>query len=319
MQLSLQRTVAIKVLAPELAEDEKFRARFERESRLAALCDHPNIIPVYEAGETDGLLFIAMRWVDGNDLRAVLKREGPLDPERTLSILGQVAGALDAAHDRGLIHRDVKPANILVVLPGGVGMQEHVYLSDFGIAKMSSSAAFTRTGFFVGTPDYAAPEQFTDQDLDGRVDVYAVGCLLFQCLAGSPPFVRTQDVAVMYAHLHDPPPRLSEQRPEIPEALDDVIATAMAKQRDDRYRTAGEVIRAARAAPAVGGDLTGGDGLVQLNDVAAPETSSLRRAGRSQGQIEMPRSGMLRYPAGEPATAVRAERLCAPGYGRFTA
>jgi len=246
-QLSLGRTVALKVLGPELAEDEKFRSRFERESRLAALIDHPNIIPVYEAGEADGLLFLAMRWVDGSDLRELLTSEGPLTSERALSIVGQVAGALDAAHARGLVHRDVKPANILVARTGASG-EEHVYLSDFGIAKMASSASFTMTGFFVGTPDYAAPEQFTEQEVDGRVDVYALGCLLFQCLTGSPPFVRTQDVAVMYAHLNDPPPRLSEHRPGLPTALDTVIATAMAKQRDDRYSTAGELAAAARAA-----------------------------------------------------------------------
>jgi serine/threonine-protein kinase len=244
--LRLGRTVALKVLATELASDQGFRERFERESRLAALIDHPNIIPVYEEGEADGLLFIAMRWVEGSDLREILEREGPLDPERVVVLIEQVAAALDAAHERGLLHRDVKPGNVLVT--AGARQTEHVYLTDFGIAKLMSASALTRTGSFLGTPDYAAPEQFEGKELDPRADVYALGCLLFHCLSGHRPFERTEEVAVMYAHLNEPPPAISTVRQDVPRAFDDVIARAMAKRRDDRYPTCLEVALAARAA-----------------------------------------------------------------------
>lgn len=255
-QLRLGRAVALKVLAPSLAADDEFRERFERESRLAALIDHPNIVPVYEAGEADGLLFIAMRWVEGSDLGALLKRAGPLDPERALALLGQVGSALDAAHERGLVHRDVKPGNVLIVDGSARSRVEHVYLTDFGIAKMTTSGGLTRTGMFLGTPDYAAPEQFEGTELDGRSDVYALACLLFQCLAGSRPFERTTEIAVMYAHLHDPPPRVSELRRGLPVSLDAVIATGMAKKREERYASCHDLIEAADAALAGQGEHT---------------------------------------------------------------
>ena len=227
--LRLGRTVALKVLASALVSDQSFRERFERESRLAALIDHPNIIPVYEEGEAEGLLFIAMRWVEGSDLREILDREGPLEPERVVGLMEQVASALDAAHERGLLHRDVKPGNVLVTRGAGGHHAEHVYLTDFGIAKLMSASALTRTGSFLGTPDYAAPEQFQGQELDPRADVYALGCLLFHCLSGHRPYERTEEVAVMYAHLHEPPPSISAIRPDVPAAFDSVIAKAMAK------------------------------------------------------------------------------------------
>jgi serine/threonine-protein kinase len=250
-QLRLGRMVALKVLAPELAADDAFRERFDRESRLAALIEHPNIVPIYEAGEAEGLLFIAMRWVDGLDLGALLKLEGPLELGRTLDVLGQIASALDAAHAQGLVHRDVKPANVLVARGSRPPSVEHAYLTDFGIAKMTSGGpvgSVTRTGMFLGTADYASPEQFEGQELDGRADQYALGCLLFQCLTGSKPFERTQELAVMYAHLHDPPPRVTDTRRDVPPALDDVVAKAMAKHKEHRYASCGEVISAARAA-----------------------------------------------------------------------
>ena len=246
--LRLGRTVALKVLASALVSDQSFRERFERESRLAALIDHPNIIPVYEEGEAEGLLFIAMRWVEGSDLREILDREGPLEPERVVGLMEQVASALDAAHERGLLHRDVKPGNVLVTRGAGGHHAEHVYLTDFGIAKLMSASALTRTGSFLGTPDYAAPEQFQGQELDPRADVYALGCLLFHCLSGHRPYERTEEVAVMYAHLNEPPPSISAIRPDVPAAFDSVIAKAMAKHRDDRYATCAEVAAAARAA-----------------------------------------------------------------------
>ncbi|HEX9235366.1 MAG TPA: serine/threonine-protein kinase, partial [Actinomycetota bacterium] len=179
--LNLGRKIALKVLAPELAGDARFRERFVRESRLAASLEHPNIIPIHDAREADGVLYIAMRYVEGTDLKGLIKEEGRLDPGRTLSIVGQVAGALDAAHARGLVHRDVKPGNILIARASESGGPEHVYLSDFGLTKRATSdSGITATGQFVGTLDYAAPEQFEGKPLDGRTDQYSLGCCLYE-------------------------------------------------------------------------------------------------------------------------------------------
>jgi serine/threonine-protein kinase len=235
------------VLASPLAHDESFRERFTWESQRAAGLDHPNVIPIYDAGEidggdADGLLYIAMRYVDGSDLRSLLKREGRLGVGRTLYMIEQVASALDAAHDRDLIHRDVKPSNILIAEPS-----EHVYLTDFGVAKQTTAPDLTRTGIFVGTIEYAAPEQIEGLTLDRRTDVYALGCVLYECLAGRPPFEREAEVAVMHAHLTSPPPRLTDARPDLPKDLDRVIARAMAKSRDERFGTTPELIDAVHA------------------------------------------------------------------------
>ena len=245
--VSLGRKVALKVLASPLAHDPSFRERFMRESQRAAGLDHPNVIPIYDAGEVDGgdadgLLYIAMRYVDGPDLRSLLRREGHLGVGRTLFMLEQVASALDAAHDNDLIHRDVKPSNILIAEPS-----EHVYLTDFGVAKQTSAPDLTRTGIFVGTIEYAAPEQIEGLTLDRRTDVYALGCVLYECLAGRPPFERDAEVAVMHAHLTSPPPRLTEVRPDLPKELDRVVSRAMAKSRDERFATAPELVDAAHA------------------------------------------------------------------------
>jgi serine/threonine protein kinase len=246
--IRLGRKVALKVLAAPLAHDESYRERFIRESQRAADLDHPNVIPIYDAGEieggdSDGLLYIAMRYVEGSDLRTILRRDGPLGVGRTIFILDQIASALDAAHDRDLIHRDVKPSNILVAEPS-----EHVYLTDFGVAKQTTAPDLTRTGMFIGTVDYAAPEQIEGLTLDGRIDVYALGCMLYECLAGRPPFDREAEVAVMHAHLTTPPPKLTDVQPDLPKELDRVIAKAMAKSRDDRFATAPELVDAAQAA-----------------------------------------------------------------------
>ncbi|MDQ3895157.1 MAG: serine/threonine protein kinase, partial [Actinomycetota bacterium] len=246
--IRLGRKVALKVLAPALAQDASFRERFIQESQRAAELDHPNVIPIYDAGEVEqgegqGLLYIAMRYVRGADLKSMIAREGPLSVGRTLFILEQAASALDAAHDRDLIHRDVKPANILVAEPS-----DHVYLTDFGVAKHTASRGMTATGIFVGTVDYSAPEQIEGLPLDRRTDVYALGCLLFECLAARPPFDRDSELAAMHAHLTEPPPRLTDARPDLPKGLDRVIATALAKTRDDRFPTCPDVIEAARAA-----------------------------------------------------------------------
>jgi Protein kinase domain len=247
-QLRLGRKVALKLLAPELAENAGFRARFEHESRLAAALDHPNIVPLYEAGEADGLLFISMRYVEGTDLRALLNRDGRIEPERALDIAAQVASALDAAHARGLVHRDVKPGNILIA-PTVAGGPEHCYLTDFGLTKDTSSPVeLTATGTFVGTIDYIAPEQIEGATPDGRGDQYALACVLFECLTGHPPFPRDQEIVVMWAHLQDEPPAVTIDRPDLPRALDAVIARAMAKASSERYPSCTALVEAARAA-----------------------------------------------------------------------
>jgi len=233
----LKRKVALKVLPPELAEDERFRDRFIRESELAASLDHPNVLPIYEAGEQDGVLFIAMRFVDGMDLKKLLELEGPLGPDRTATIVGQVASALDAAHANGLVHRDVKPGNILLARPTDEGSLEHVYLSDFGLTKRAASdSGLTGTGVFVGTLNYAAPEQFEGGPLDARTDVYSLGCVVFECLTGAIPFRKEQDAALLYAHLHEPPPKVSALRPELPPGVDSVVARPIVKRPDQRYQ-----------------------------------------------------------------------------------
>lgn len=207
----LGRVVALKLLTAELTADEGFRKRFLREARAVAAVDHPHIIPVYEAGEADGVLFIAMRFVAGSDLRVVVGQEGGLSPERAAAFFSPVASALDAAHASGLVHRDVKPANILV--DAGPGRPEHVYLSDFGLARgMLSSSGLTRAGQFVGTPDYAAPEQISGRAVDGRADQYSLACVAYMLLTGSVLFVRDQPMAVLYAHVFEPPPRVTKAR-----------------------------------------------------------------------------------------------------------
>lgn len=247
--LGLKRKVALKLLAPQLAEDPRFRDRFVRESQVAASIDHPNVIPIYEAGQEEGVLFIAMRYVEGTDLRALLQAEGRLDEMRAVSFVQQIADALDAAHGRGLVHRDVKPGNVLIAKTAGSEAGEHVYLSDFGLTKRAASdSGITGTGQFVGTLDYAAPEQFEGKILDARTDIYSLGCLLYECLAGHAPFRRESDAAVMYAHLLEDPPPLTEQRPGLPEEIDAVIARAMAKKPELRYQAAGGLAAAARDA-----------------------------------------------------------------------
>ena len=242
----LGRRVALKLLAPALAEDAGFRQRFIRESRAAAAVDHPNIIPIYEAGEIDGALFIAMRYVHGGDVRSLLERENPLSPGRVWSIVSQVASALDAAHSFGLVHRDVKPGNMLLDASGGrgwgpAGQSEHVYLSDFGISKLQmASAALTQTGQFVGTLDYIAPEQIENQRIDGRADQYSLACAAFELLSGTRPFRKDTQLGLITAHLADPPPQVTARRPGLPPAVDQVLAVAMAKAPGQRYATCAE-------------------------------------------------------------------------------
>src|SRR5438552_4109534 len=217
----LQRKVALKVLSAELADDPKFRERFVRESRVAASIEDPNIVPIYEAGEADGVLFIAMRYVRGTDVKALIAHEGAFSPRRAVSIISQVASALDAAHAEGLIHRDIKPANILLVPAPDTSRPDKVYLSDFGLTKRASSdSGLTSTGQFVGTLDYAAPEQIEGNPLSPQTDVYSLGCVLYECLTARVPYQRDQDLARMHAHLMDPPPRVTDIRPELPSRID---------------------------------------------------------------------------------------------------
>jgi serine/threonine protein kinase len=246
-QVNLGRKVALKLLAPALADDNAFRARFEREWRLAASIDDPNIIPIYDAGEADGHLYLSMRYVQGYDLRALLARAGPLDSGETLAILTQVASALDAAHARGLVHRDVKPGNVLIMSSGPRAAIGHVYLADFGLTKRSASqSGLTRLGQFVGTLDYVAPEQIEGRVLDGRTDLYALGCVLYECLTGEAPFPRDSDPAVLYAHLREALPSVESRRPDIPHGIDAVIATATAKAPDQRFESGAALIAALR-------------------------------------------------------------------------
>jgi serine/threonine-protein kinase len=239
--LTLGRSVALKVIAPELAGDVAFRERFIRESQIAASIDHPNVLPVYRAGEEDGTLFLAIRLVGGTDLRTIIDRDGALGVDRATSIVTQVAAALDAAHARDLVHRDVKPANILVA-ESSADTPNHVYLSDFGLTKRAAArTGITHTGQFLGTADYAAPEQFEGKPLDGRTDLYSLGCVLFECLTGEPPYPRDREVAAMYAHLREPVPRPTQRRPDLPHAIDSVVARAMAKDPEDRFASGSEL------------------------------------------------------------------------------
>ncbi len=242
----LDRQVALKVLAPALAQDDAFRLRFIAESRAAAAVEDPHIIPVYEAGEAGGVLFIAMRLVRGGDLRTLVAQHGPLAPARAAWILSAVASALDAAHTAGLVHRDVKPANMLLdVRPG---RPDHVYLSDFGVSKASVASGLTGSGQFIGTVDYAAPEQIHGQPVDGRTDQYSLGCSAFELLCGHPPFFGKQWLAAMYSHLSEPPPIATSLRDELPAAVDSVFARVLAKSPADRYETCEEFASALRAA-----------------------------------------------------------------------
>ena len=244
----LDRHVALKLLPSELAQNGEYRARFLRESRQAAAIEHPSIVPVHDAGDANGVLYIAMRYIDGSDLGRTIAREGPLAPDRAVSVLAEIADALDAAHARGLVHRDVKPSNVLLSSPDAGG-RERAYLTDFGISKLvAGEAALTATGHVLGTAEYVAPELVEGGEVDSRADVYSLGCVLFECLAGEPPFVRETPVSVLWAHVNDVPPPLSERRRELPTAIDDVVARSLAKTPDDRFPSCAEVIQAAREA-----------------------------------------------------------------------
>jgi hypothetical protein len=242
-QLDLDRQVALKVIQADHRQDQEFTDRFQRESRLAASIDHPNVVPIFQAGEADGVYFIAMRYVSGSDLRELLRTEGPLEPERAAGLIADVAAGLDAAHSAGLVHRDVKPANVLL------DSRQHVYLTDFGLTKqISSQSQLTRTGVWYGALPYSAPEQIESKPLDARTDVYGLGCVLFEALTGHFPYERDSDMAVMWAKVHEEPASASEYLPHLSAELDEVLSRALARNSENRFQSAGDLGRAAIAA-----------------------------------------------------------------------
>ena len=262
------REVVLKVLREELSRDEGFRKRFLRESRYAAQLEHPNIVPVHGAGDEGGVLYIVMEYVPGTDLYALLQA-GPLEPKRALAVANQVGAALDAAHEIGLLHRDVKPGNVLIAPGQGSHGAPHCYLTDFGLSQQrdKDSVALTATGDFVGTIYYTAPEQMLGRELDGRADLYSLACLLYECLAGEPPFTGGSEVEVMQAHIESPPPKLSTARPELPWGVDDTLGRAMAKDPRERHGSCREFVEEARAA-------FGAMDLPAVADGAGPPTGS---------------------------------------------
>ena len=291
IDLDLDRTVALKVIAPALADDPDFRARFVAESKAAASIEHPHVIPVYYAGEREGVLFIVMRYVDGPDLRALVRAEGRLDEGRAARVVAQVGGALDAAHAHGLVHRDVKPANVLL------GGEDHAYLTDFGLTKRAASTAgLSRTGGWVGTLGFVAPEQIRDERVDARTDVYALGCVLVHALTGAAPFVRDCDEAMLWAHLHAPPPV-----DRVPEAFAGIVERALAKDPEDRFPSAGDLGRAALAA--VGAAGAPGPERNVARGAAAPD-------GMSTGRVGLPPfpGETCPSPRDEPSAAVAVRR-----------
>jgi serine/threonine-protein kinase len=273
----LNRDVALKLLAPEFGQDFIYRARFEREYRLTALLNHPNIVQVYDAGEWNDQLYIVQKLIEGPNLAAVIQQESPLGLGRTVSIVGQVADALDEAHAQRVVHRDVKPANILLDPPSFSGT-ERAYLADFGLTLGMEGTHLTRTGAFMGTLAYAAPEQLGSGRVDGRADQYALACTTFQMLTGQPPFRRDNEFALINAHLFDRPPALAELRPDLPRRVGEVIARALSKKPDDRFPSAGTFARALAAA----------GGVAVARSSGAARGSGGARGSRSSRSSRMP-------------------------------
>jgi serine/threonine-protein kinase len=310
-QQALGRAVALKVLAPERAAEAAVDERFGREARMAAAIDHPNVIPVFGAGEEDGRLYIVMRYVDGTDLQALVAEEGPLEPGRAAAIVAQVAAGLDAAHAAGLVHRDVKPANVLI---GGPPDDEHVYLTDFGLTvAVATDTRLTTTGQWIGTVGYMAPEQLRAEAVDARTDVYALGCVLFAALTGHGPFERPTVPATMAAHLHEPAPRPSAT-PGVDPAFDGVVGRALAKRPEERFPSAGDLGRAALAAArgerVTAAERTVARGPAAPRDATPPErvTTHAATSGPTVGPPDEPvtthaaASGPTVGPPDEPVT-----------------
>jgi serine/threonine protein kinase/Tol biopolymer transport system component len=306
----LDRRVAVKVMAAEVADDPSFRDRFQREARMAAAIDHPNIIPIYDTGEEGSVLFLVMRFVKGTDLGNLLRDAGPLPEARAVSVLRQVAGALDAAHEDGIVHRDVKPANILIAERPGPGGADRVYLTDFGLTKRFAEAtnALTMTGHFVGTIDYVAPEQVQGGSIDGRADQYSLACVAFECLTGDTPFSQTSGVATLIAHIQQPPPHVTERRPDLTPDVDAALTKAMAKGPDDRFRTCDAFVDAlASAMAASGGDPERTPTVVALPPPPTPaaEDHAPKEEQQTDGTGEPPDDGQPTPPP-EPRRKVAA-------------
>jgi serine/threonine protein kinase len=247
--LRLSSVIALKVLAPELAADDVFRARFLEESRIAASLNHPNVIPIYDMGSQDDLLYIAMRYVSGTDMRQMIKKRGRILPANALFLMSQAARALDAAHRKGLVHRDVKPGNLLIERGSDEADPDHVYLADFGITKHAMSrSGLTSTGQFLGTIDYVAPEQIRGTSVTGQADQYSLGCVLYECLTGRVPFEKDLDAAIIWAHVEETPTMPTILRPELPPEVDDVFGRVLAKRPEERYGSCREFVEAARMA-----------------------------------------------------------------------
>jgi serine/threonine protein kinase len=277
-ELALQRPVALKLILREYSSDERFRERFRRESKIAAAIDHPNVIPVFDAGDEGGVLFIIMRLVEGTDLRALIDAPDQTDPLRMARIVRQVGAALDAAHTRGMLHRDIKPSNVLIA------RRDHVYLTDFGLAKQASTAdGLTRGQTIVARAEYVAPEQILNQRVDARADIYALGCLLFEALTGEPPFARWTGGPTALAHLDAPRPTPSNLRPDLPRAFDAVVQRAMATDPAERYQSAGDLGQAALVAA---GELrdTGPESVVATGEAAPRSRQTVAETAPGGGQ-----------------------------------
>ena len=283
--LRLSSVIALKVLAPELAADDVFRARFLEESRIAASLNHPNVIPIYDMGSQEDLLYIAMRYVSGTDLRQMIKKRGRILPATALFLVGQAARALDAAHRKGLVHRDVKPGNLLIERGSDEADPDHVYLADFGISKHAMSrTGLTSTGQFLGTVDYVAPEQIRGLSVLGQADQYSLGCVLYECLTGRGPFEKDLDAAIIWAHVQETPARPTVLRPELPPGIDGVFARVLAKRPDERYGSCREFIDAAHAALGVfpAAQLTGGyPGSIGVDPLAGAPTERVAAGSRA--------------------------------------
>jgi serine/threonine protein kinase len=280
-ELALQRPVALKLILPEHSEDARFRERFRRESMVAASIDHPNVIPILDAGDEAGVLYLSMRLVEGTDLRALIAQEGRVDPLRAARIVRQVGAALDAAQARGLVHRDIKPANVLLA------RADHVYLSDFGLAKRADEVGgLTRQGSIVARAEYVAPEQILEDRVDALTDVYALGCLLFEALTGEQPFAGSAEGPAMLAHVNEPPPSPVERVPGLPPRFDDVVQRAMAKQPGERFPSAGDLGKAA---------------LVAAGDLRRAGAESVVATGEAAPYVAMP--GLSRAPLSDPEPA----------------
>ncbi|HXZ77702.1 MAG TPA: protein kinase, partial [Streptosporangiaceae bacterium] len=315
----LGSTVALKVLAPELATDDVFRARFLKESRTAASLNHPNVIPIYDMGTHEDLLFIAMRYVAGQDLRAVLKAKHVLAAEQAVLVCGQAGRALDVAHRHGLVHRDVKPGNILVEHGADEDEPDHIYLTDFGITKHAASrSGLTATGEFMGTIDYIAPEQIQGRPVDGRADIYSLGCVMYECLTGRVPFAKDVDAAVIWAHVEEMPTTPSSLQPTLPRDIDEVIGRALAKDPADRYATCREFIAAARGvlgAPAATDTGTSHTATILAGPAAAAAAAATAAAPSVGRDATAPQQAPSYFPPAPPGPARQGSPGGAPPAG----